>query len=105
MAVHHPPESVFMINQNRCSRWAGICTPTFVTLTLLQPFATVAEALAHFSARPPAQIAPKVVKTANGSVYLYDGDAGHASENPDLPGARHRLLQPKGGDWQYLGDL
>jgi len=26
MAVHHPPESVFMINQNRCSWWGGICT-------------------------------------------------------------------------------
>ncbi|HVK99536.1 MAG TPA: NUDIX hydrolase [Dongiaceae bacterium] len=79
--------------------------PTFVTLTLLQPFTTVAEAMAHFAAQPPAKIEPKVVKTADAVVYLYNGDAGHMEGNPELPGSRHRLLQRPDGDWQYLHEI
>jgi 8-oxo-dGTP pyrophosphatase MutT (NUDIX family) len=76
--------------------------PTFVTLTQLQPYADVAAALAHFRAREPVKIQPKVTKTPAGVVYLYDDDAGYADMNPEAPGARHRLLQPVDGAWEYL---
>ena len=79
--------------------------PTFVTLTQLLPFTAVADALTHFSAREPVYIQPNVVKTESAMVYLYDGDAGHREQNPDLPGIRHRLLQPRSGAWQYLCEL
>ena len=79
--------------------------PTFVTLTQLQPFTRVADALAHFASREPVHIQPNVVKTESAIVYLYNGDAGHAEQNPELPGPRHRLLQPRTGDWEYLCDL
>lgn len=79
--------------------------PTFVTLTQLKPFTRVADALAHFSARDAVQIQPWVVKTPDAVVYLYNGDAGHASQNPDVPGLRHRLLQKKAGEWEYLCEL
>ena len=65
----------------------------------------MADALAHFSARDAVQIQPWVVKTPDAVVYLYNGDAGHASQNPDVPGLRHRLLQKKAGEWEYLCEL
>lgn len=79
--------------------------PTFVTLTQLAPFTQVADALAHFRAAEPLQIQPNVVKAEAGLVYLYNGDAGHASQNPDAAGPRHRLLQPRTGPWQYICEL
>lgn len=79
--------------------------PTFVTLTLLAPFTKVADALAHFRAVPPLEIQPNVVKTESAFVYLYNGDAGHASQNPAAEGPRHRLLQPKSGPWQYIREI
>lgn len=79
--------------------------PTFVTLTQLLPFTTVAAALAHFAARPSLQIQPNVVKTDDAIVYLYNGDAGHDTQNPAAPGPRHRLLQKASGEWQYLCEL
>lgn len=76
--------------------------PTFVTLTQLKPFVTVSEALSHFGSRSPLQIQPQVVKTAEGFIYLYNDDAGYAERNPEIPGPRHRLVQPLSGNWKYL---
>lgn len=76
--------------------------PTFVTLAQLKPFVTVSQALAHFSRQPPLQIQPQVVKSDEGFVYLYNDDAGYADKNPDIPGPRHRLLQPTSGGWRYI---
>lgn len=76
--------------------------PTFVTLNQLKPFVTVSQALTHFSVKPPLQIQPHVVKSEEGFVYLYNDDAGYADKNPDIPGARHRLLQPASGGWRYI---
>lgn len=95
----HTPVSAL---QARSEQRIELQPPTFVTLTHLLPFNTVDHALAHFAAIPPLQIQPNVVKGAEGVVYLYNGDAGHATQDPFLPGPRHRLLQPADGDWQYL---
>jgi 8-oxo-dGTP pyrophosphatase MutT (NUDIX family) len=78
--------------------------PTFVTLTQLLPFTSVVQALAHFGNRDAVKIQPNVTKSASSVVYLYDDDAGYAEMSPDAPGARHRLLQPVDGPWQYLAD-
>jgi 8-oxo-dGTP pyrophosphatase MutT (NUDIX family) len=79
--------------------------PTFVTLTQLKPFVTVSDALAFFGARDPIQIQPTVVKSADGFVYLYNDDAGYKDANPELPGARHRLVQPHNGNWEYIFEV
>lgn len=76
--------------------------PTFVTLTQLLPFREVGGALQHFRNAPPVELQPVMLKTPEGVVYLYNGDAGFAAADPALPGRRHRLLQPQNGPWQYL---
>lgn len=76
--------------------------PTYITLIKLLPFRQVEAALQHFRAIPPLELQPVVLKTPEGLVYLYNGDAGFATSDPLLPGIRHRLLQPKTGPWQYL---
>lgn len=76
--------------------------PTFVTLTQLLPFRQVESALQHFRTAPPVELQPVMLKTPEGVVYLYNGDAGFAAADPTLPGPRHRLLQPKNAPWQYL---
>lgn len=76
--------------------------PTFVTLMQIKPFSEVSQALNHFSRCEPLQIQPQVIKTESGIVYLYNDDAGYAHQNPDITGRRHRLVQPGGGEWQYI---
>jgi hypothetical protein len=73
--------------------------PTFVTLCVLERFASVSAAceglaLAH------KQYVPKLCATAGGLVHLYDGDAGYEAGDPERPGQRHRLLTV-GEDWRY----
>ena len=79
--------------------------PTFVTLIQLRPFSKVDTALQHFRAAPLLNLQPKLLKTADGLVYLYNGDAGYEAGDPAATGPRHRLLQPKAGPWQYLREI
>lgn len=75
--------------------------PTFVTLAQIEPFVTVTAAVEHFANCSPLQIQPLVIKTPEAVIYLYNGDAGYNSSNPEQPGARHRLVQKGAVDWQY----
>ena len=79
--------------------------PTFVTLTKLSRFDQSREALDYFSKQPPTHIQPHFFQTEDGAVYLYNGDAGYESKDPLAQGPRHRLLQPKGGRWQYVTEI
>ncbi len=79
--------------------------PTYISLIQLAPFTRAENALAHFRAIEPPQFQPVVVKTDTGPVYLYNGDAGHGTQDPTLAGPRHRLLQPKSGPWQYICEV
>lgn len=79
--------------------------PTFVTLTQLLPFRQVDAALNHFRALPPLELQPVLLKSAEGLVYLYNGDVGYATSDPLAVGPRHRLLQPKNGLWQYVREI
>lgn len=73
--------------------------PTFVTLTQLATFRTVAEACETWGKRLFHYI-PHPCAVEGGHVYLYEGDAGYASRDPDAPGPRHRLCAID-DTWRY----
>lgn len=98
---HTPEQALAAQREGRIE----LLPPAFVSLSQLLPFRQAASALQHFRNVTPIAVQPVVVKTAEGMVYLYNGDAGYATANPDLPGPRHRLLQPRNGPWQYLYEL
>lgn len=74
--------------------------PTFVSITKLSAFRTVDEALSRLAEREPEVFFPRIQKVSGGACCLYQGDAGYETEDPDAPGARHRLWMLKSG-WRY----
>lgn len=74
--------------------------PTFVSITKLAAFQTVDHALGRLAEREPEVFFPRIQKVSGGACCLYQGDAGYETENPDAPGARHRLWMLKSG-WRY----
>lgn len=74
--------------------------PTFVSITKLSAFQTVDHALDRLAEREPEVFFPRIQKVSGGACCLYQGDAGYETENPDAPGARHRLWMLKSG-WRY----
>lgn len=99
-AWHHPEEALSLHREGRIE----LPPPTFVTLTLLQPFASADEALMHFKQQTPEYFKPKVTAAKGGFCYLYHGDAGYESEDPDAAGERHRLWQNADDGWRYERD-
>lgn len=77
--------------------------PTYITLSVLQPFATVVDALAHFAANEPERFVTRFGRDGTFNVAMYHGDAGYDSGDPNVPGARHRLTMAE-GDWRYERD-
>ncbi|MET0390574.1 MAG: NUDIX hydrolase [Polyangiales bacterium] len=73
--------------------------PTFVTLSLLDGSRDLAEALRALHTAPSSFV-PAPIQVPTGIVYLYEGDAGYASQDPQQPGARHRLSTLSEG-WRY----
>ena len=45
---------------------------------------------------PPAYVTRPAVAADGSSIFLWSGDAGYETGNPDLPGPRNRLLLPEG---------
>jgi len=74
--------------------------PTWITLEHLRGYSSVDAALEDLSARPPQYFATRFASVEGGAVALYDGDAGYDDEDPERPGARHRLWMV-GADWRY----
>ena len=74
--------------------------PTWITLEQLAPFATTAEALATFAARPPEWFATRFALVDGGAVALYHGDSGYDDQVADRTGDRHRLWMLADG-WRY----
>lgn len=74
--------------------------PTYVSLTLLSAFDTVAAVLAFVRGRDPDVFFPKLEKVEGGYCSLYQGDAGYETANAHAPGARHRLWMLRDG-WRY----
>lgn len=74
--------------------------PTYVSLTTLAAFDSVAAALAFVRGRDPDVFFPKLEKVEGGYCSLYQGDAGYETASVHVPGARHRLWMLRDG-WRY----
>jgi 8-oxo-dGTP pyrophosphatase MutT (NUDIX family) len=77
----------------------GIMPPTFITLSSLARFASVADFLAGERLTPP-EVLPVFARHQGQIMVMFPGDAGYASGEPGLPGARHRALL-EGSCWHY----
>ena len=71
--------------------------PTYITLLELAELATTAELLAAYRSRGTRYFEPRVCEQGDKLCFLYGGDAGYDSENPEQEGARHRTLMGKQG--------
>ncbi len=79
----------------------GVLPPTFVTLCHVAHYRTVAELLARERNRPAPEVLPRFCH-GDGSVFvMFRGDAGYASGDGSVPGARHRAVL-EDGRWRYL---
>lgn len=75
--------------------------PTIVTLAELVAFDPATPADLRRDGDAPAY-QTVVGRTADGTaVMLWDGDAGYASADPNVPGPRHRLWMPKEGPARF----
>lgn len=74
--------------------------PTYVSLTTLAAFDSVAAALAFVRGREPDVFFPKLEKVEGGYCSLYRGDAGYETASVAAPGQRHRLWMLRDG-WRY----
>jgi len=78
--------------------------PTFITLALLAPFTSTAEALAYYRDNSPEYFVTKFTRADGYNIALCDGDAGYESADASVPGPRNRLLMGE-GDWVYERDV
>jgi len=69
--------------------------PTIVTLHELLE-AGSHEAIHRGRVDPPAYVTRPAVAADGSSIFLWHGDAGYESGDPDVPGPRNRLLLPEG---------
>ena len=75
--------------------------PTWITLASLSAFDDVAALLTTARQRSPEVFVTRLAVVTDGTVALYEGDAGYADGNPERPGGRHRLHMRAGG-WSYV---
>ena len=72
--------------------------PTWVTIYHLAQLKDVAPAMERFSSEAPRVYATHVGKAADGNrVAMWYGDAGYDAWDPDVDGARHRLVMAPDG--------
>lgn len=69
--------------------------PTIVTLHELL-VAGGHDAIHRGRVNPPAYVTRPAVSADGSSIFLWSGDAGYETGNPDMPGPRNRLLLPEG---------
>jgi len=74
--------------------------PTWVTLHRLTPFADVASALAALADDEVDYFSTVVAHVDGTMVMLWHPDAGYATGDAGVPGARHRLVMDRAG-WRY----
>jgi len=78
--------------------------PTFVTLSVLDPFKSARDALEAVRGEPPFTFLPRPRSIEGGVVSLYAGDVAYESGDPSEPGPRHRLSMLADG-WRYERNL
>ncbi|WP_439134918.1 NUDIX hydrolase [Pseudomaricurvus sp.] len=78
----------------------SIMPPAYLTLLELSKVSSIQAAKAFAHSRKPPFYQPKMVKDDRKVCILYGDDAGYASGNPQVPGARNRITQSDCG-WQH----
>jgi 8-oxo-dGTP pyrophosphatase MutT (NUDIX family) len=78
----------------------SLAPPTFVTVTWLAAHTRAGEAVRALAAAPFITFRPRIHRSPEGAVMLYPGDAGYEANDPERPGARHRILAVPSG-WRY----
>jgi len=73
-----------------------LAAPTWMTLDLLGGFMSVDDALNTLDATEPRFYETHMARTEEGPVALWEGDAGYATTDASVPGARHRLTMLSG---------
>jgi 8-oxo-dGTP pyrophosphatase MutT (NUDIX family) len=80
----------------------NLAPPTFVTLSCLVPFASVAEAIKHAATTEPAAYATTMIKQDGKLVVAWAPDAALAEgATLDTPGPRHRVHMNSVSSWVY----
>jgi 8-oxo-dGTP pyrophosphatase MutT (NUDIX family) len=74
--------------------------PTFVTLSVIEEFASAQQILASFQRAEPQVYVPRQQPVSDGFVSLYRGDAAYEDGEVERPGPRHRLHMRASG-WRY----
>ncbi len=74
--------------------------PTWITLSQLAAFDSVAEAVDTVAAWEPEFFATRIAVVGDALVALYHGDAGYDRTDASVPGPRHRLWMTNDG-WRY----
>jgi 8-oxo-dGTP pyrophosphatase MutT (NUDIX family) len=75
-----------------------LAPPTWITLHQLSLHGAGESIMAHLDSQPHKVYETRVVKNQAGMrVALWSGDAGYATADPDVDGARHRLLLAESG--------
>ena len=71
--------------------------PTFVTLHYLGQYATVDAALTGLGAAGQRHYVTRIAPSDEGTVVMWEGDAGYEPRDPSIEGPRHRLVMTKAG--------
>jgi 8-oxo-dGTP pyrophosphatase MutT (NUDIX family) len=79
----------------------GMFPPTYLTLTYLSRYNTVAEVLTGEAETVPAEVLPVMGKANGEMVLMLEGDAGYDSGDASQKGPQHRATM-RGGYWQYV---
>ena len=77
-----------------------LAPPTWVTLFELSNFANVRSALEDAKTGECEAFSTRIGKVDGGMAALWHGDAGYETSDPNVTGARHRLLMLDTG-WRY----
>jgi 8-oxo-dGTP pyrophosphatase MutT (NUDIX family) len=76
-----------------------LAPPTWMTLEYLGRFSTVDALMADAHELEPVFYETRIAKSGDDLVAMWAGDAGYESEDPDAPGARHRIVMTREGPW------
>lgn len=74
--------------------------PTFITLALLSRFTDAASVLAHHASNEAEHFVTRFASVDGTAIAMYDEDAGYATGDGSVPGARHRLWMGE-DEWIY----
>jgi 8-oxo-dGTP pyrophosphatase MutT (NUDIX family) len=81
----------------------GMLPPTVMTLRAMCGYMSAEEIMVGIAARDPQQVFPVFAKSDSIIAVLFKGDAGYASSDPAVAGARHRAVMVDSA-WQYQHD-